>query len=104
MILCPFPDHPDSDPSFKVYHETNSFHCFGCKKTGSVIDFIRHLQKLDFEGAVELLASDFRIEFKKFDHSKWQDEKSELIIFQNTSIFLMQISQLSIERFYKNRA
>ena len=36
---CPFPDHPDDTPSFKVDPATGLFHCFGCKRGGSVVDF-----------------------------------------------------------------
>lgn len=37
--LCPF--HNDTDPSLKFYKNTNSFFCFGCKKGGNVIKFIK---------------------------------------------------------------
>ena len=36
--LCPF--HEDRHPSFHVYTDTNSWHCFGCDKGGSVIDLV----------------------------------------------------------------
>lgn len=38
QLNCPF--HEDDKPSMKIYPETNTFHCFGCGKTGDVIDFI----------------------------------------------------------------
>lgn len=38
QLRCPF--HEDDKPSMKIYPETNTFHCFGCGKTGDVIDFI----------------------------------------------------------------
>ena len=36
--LCPF--HKDDKPSLRIYPETNTYHCFGCDKTGDVIQFI----------------------------------------------------------------
>ena len=36
---CPFPDHPERTPSFKVEPATGLWHCFGCKRGGSVVDF-----------------------------------------------------------------
>ena len=36
---CPF--HKDDKPSMKIYADTNSYHCFGCGKTGDVIQFIQ---------------------------------------------------------------
>ena len=43
MLLCPF--HDDHNPSLKVYPETNTFHCFGCGKSGDVIEFIQLKEK-----------------------------------------------------------
>jgi DNA primase/energy-coupling factor transporter ATP-binding protein EcfA2 len=39
QILCPF--HPDDKPSCKIYPKTNTYHCFGCGKTGDAIQFIQ---------------------------------------------------------------
>ncbi|ALO13927.1 DNA primase [Salinivirga cyanobacteriivorans] len=38
-IKCPF--HKDDKPSCKIYTETNTYNCFGCGKTGDVIQFIQ---------------------------------------------------------------
>lgn len=43
---CPLPGHNDSDPSFKVYESTNTFHCFGCGKAGGPIDLLRFIKGL----------------------------------------------------------
>ena len=32
MLRCPF--HDDKTASLKIYTSTNSFHCFGCGKSG----------------------------------------------------------------------
>jgi DNA primase len=32
MLRCPF--HEDEKPSLKVYPDTNTFHCFGCGRSG----------------------------------------------------------------------
>jgi DNA primase len=37
MLRCPF--HEDDKPSMKIYPQTDSFHCFGCGKSGDVIEF-----------------------------------------------------------------
>ena len=38
-IKCPF--HEDEKPSCKIYPETETYNCFGCGKTGDVIQFIQ---------------------------------------------------------------
>ena len=52
---CPF--HHERTPSFMVYSETQSYHCFGCKESGDVIQFIRKYDNLSFMDAVEHLAN-----------------------------------------------
>lgn len=32
---CPYPDHPDKDPSFTIY-DTDTFYCWGCGKSGNI--------------------------------------------------------------------
>jgi len=52
--LCPF--HREKTPSFMVSSERQSFHCFGCGKGGSVIDFVMEYEHVDFLEALEELA------------------------------------------------
>ena len=52
--LCPF--HNEKTPSFSVNSEEGLYHCFGCKKSGDSISFVRELEHLDFPGAIEHLA------------------------------------------------
>ena len=40
-----------------VYSETQSHHCFGCKESGDVIQFVRKYDNLSFVDAVEALAN-----------------------------------------------
>jgi len=52
--LCPF--HHEKTPSFMVSPERATFHCFGCGKGGSVIDFVMEYEHVDFVEALEQLA------------------------------------------------
>lgn len=52
--LCPF--HSEKTPSFIVSPERQTFHCFGCGKGGSVIDFVMEFDHVDFPEALETLA------------------------------------------------
>jgi len=52
--LCPF--HSEKTPSFCVSPQKQIYHCFGCGKGGSVINFIMEIENLSFYDAVEFLA------------------------------------------------
>jgi DNA primase len=52
--LCPF--HTEKTASFSVNGEEGLYHCFGCKKSGDAITFVRELEHTDFPGAIEYLA------------------------------------------------
>lgn len=52
--LCPF--HSEDTPSFYVYPDSQTFHCFGCQKHGDVFTWIMETENLDFRSALELLA------------------------------------------------
>ena len=40
-MFCPFPDHRETKPSFTIWPNEDSFHCFGCGKTGSVLKLMK---------------------------------------------------------------
>jgi len=52
--LCPF--HNEKTPSFSVNSDKQIYHCFGCGKGGSVINFIMEIENLSFPDAVRFLA------------------------------------------------
>ncbi len=52
--LCPF--HSEKRPSFMVYPETQTWHCYGaCNTGGDAIKFVMQYQHLDFKQAISLL-------------------------------------------------
>ena len=52
--LCPF--HKEKTGSFHVNPERGFFHCFGCKESGSAIDFVMKQDGATFPEAVRALA------------------------------------------------
>lgn len=52
--LCPF--HQEKNPSFIVFPETSTWHCFGCGEGGNIITFLRKYYKISFKEAVEYLS------------------------------------------------
>jgi DNA primase len=53
--FCPFHSNTKT-PAFTVYPESQSFHCFGCKASGTVFDFMMRRDGLEFRDALEQLA------------------------------------------------
>lgn len=50
---CPF--HDDHTPSFVVYPQSGTFHCFGCRAHGDVITFIQRVEGMGFSQTLEVL-------------------------------------------------
>lgn len=57
MACCPF--HPDHTPSLKL--NENYFFCFGCQKSGDVIDFTANLFQISQPQAAQKLMDDFSL-------------------------------------------
>lgn len=75
---CPF--HHEKTPSFFVYPETQSYHCFGCKESGDVIKFISKYENIGFIDSVERLANIANMplpEMKGVDQNEIAKKKKE---------------------------
>ncbi len=59
MARCPL--HGERTPSLSVNAEKGVYYCFGCQRSGDAITFVQEIEKLDFVGAVESLASRYGI-------------------------------------------
>ncbi len=53
--LCPF--HDERSPSFNVRPQAGFYHCFGCGESGDVYSFLRAMDHVSFQEAVERLAA-----------------------------------------------
>lgn len=52
--LCPF--HQEKTPSFYVYPEQGTYHCYGCGKGGDVFTWLQETEHLEFGEALRQLA------------------------------------------------
>ncbi len=70
MGLCPFPDHKEKTPSFSVSESKQLYNCFGCKKAGNIITFLKDYNGFSFVEAIEHLASRAHIDLPKPEETK----------------------------------
>lgn len=64
-IPCPLGRHEDNKPSFHIYDNTNSFHCFSCGCSGSTIDYVKFSTGLVSNAdAAEEICREFGIQYE----------------------------------------
>ena len=68
--LCPF--HNEKTPSFVVSETKQIFTCFGCHTSGNVIKFVMLYYNLSFPEALDKLASQYGIEYKRNSYNNKQ--------------------------------
>ena len=74
---CPF--HNEKTPSFHCDKDKQFYHCFGCGKGGSVINFIMEIENLSFPDAVEFLARRAGMELPDDGDKARRDRRSRLL-------------------------
>jgi DNA primase len=73
--FCPFHSNTRT-PAFTVYPESQSYHCFGCKASGTAFDFVMARQGLDFPSALKQLAARAGITLE--ERGEAQEQQSRL--------------------------
>ena len=68
VALCPF--HAEKAPSFTVNKVDQFFHCFGCKKSGDIFDFVMAMESVSFPEALKILGDRCGVRVEK--ERAWQ--------------------------------
>ncbi|MFC2009935.1 DNA primase [Chloroflexota bacterium] len=76
--LCPF--HSENTPSFFVYPEQQTWHCFGsCNTGGDVFSFIMKKENVEFGEALRMLADRVGVVLPDFTKSEKTKEEQEVL-------------------------
>jgi len=96
--LCPF--HSEKTPSFKVSSDKPLYYCFGCKASGSIIDFLMKYDRLTFQEAIGVLATRAGMEMPRLSdrHARRQKLTRPLLdaLQQATEYFTTQLHDSSL--------
>jgi DNA primase len=78
---CPMPNHDDSNPSFGVNSQTNTYNCFGCGATGDIIKLVQEVEGYNFLESIQRLANyaQIDVEIVDFDTKYLMKELSNTI-------------------------
>lgn len=72
---CPF--HEEKTPSFVVYPDSQSYHCFGCGKTGDIFTWVMETEHLEFRDALVNLAERAGVQLEERNTRPRDDEQTE---------------------------
>lgn len=71
--LCPF--HNEKTPSFSVHATRQFYHCFGCGKSGDVLNFVQKIENISLPEAIRLVAQKLDIKLPKMQYSSEHEAK-----------------------------
>ncbi len=75
--LCPF--HSEKTPSFSVSPDKQIYHCFGCGKGGSSINFIMEMENLSFPEAVAFLARRYGMQVPDESPDEFRGKRTRIL-------------------------
>lgn len=99
--LCPF--HNEKTPSFYVYPDSGTYHCFGCNAHGSLINFLMEVENLQFRDAVESLARNAGIPLPKVSSQDDRRRTEEQERYDKLYAALDQVQNYYVDSLKKNQ-
>ena len=93
FLCCPF--HGEKEPSLKIYSGGRGWHCFGCGRGGSVIDFVMEHEGCNFGTAVKAIDEALGLDLLKPGDPLSEDRRRALaaILDDAEKAFLQSISR-----------
>lgn len=92
--LCPF--HNEKSPSFSVSESKQIFHCFGCGAGGDAIGFIKKIENISFQDAIEILAEKANITLPKLETS--EEEQKRMLLKEK----VYKVNEAAANYFHEN--
>lgn len=74
-ICCPF--HDEKTPSLHIYKKTNTFHCFGCQKSGDSVRFVSEYFNISAFQAAQKINTDFGLNLRPPTETKSENPVSK---------------------------
>ncbi len=90
---CPF--HHEKTPSFFVSPGRSSYYCFGCQAKGDIFTFVQEFEKVDFIGALKLLAERAGVELEQFkneNRNKGEHDRLRGVLELSTAYYERQLA------------
>jgi DNA primase len=91
--LCPF--HAERTPSFSVNPGKQVFYCFGCKASGTAIDFVMRRDRVEFLDALRTLADWAGVELPRSGRSREQTSQRQAVLDANSAAAAFYTKRLS---------
>ncbi len=86
---CPF--HNEKTPSFFISPSRNNYYCFGCGQKGDIFSFVQEYEKLDFMGALKVLAERAGIPLEEFRSDAYKKSERQYKILESAMAFFEQV-------------
>ncbi len=89
---CPF--HNEKTPSFFISPGRNSYYCFGCGAKGDAFTFVQEFEKVDFVGALKILAEKAGIELQSMrNENKGETDRLRSVLEMSTKYYQQELSR-----------
>jgi len=80
--ICVF--HKEKKASFTIYSKDNKYYCWGCKRTGTNIDFVMNYLNTDFKTACEIITGNIQAREPRATETPYKNDIKQAEITEAT--------------------